>query len=57
MKQHFFFTASALALAMGSLSGCGGSDAQAQTPVFTLSSPDIPVSSTIGSKFILNGFG
>jgi Raf kinase inhibitor-like YbhB/YbcL family protein len=57
MKQHFLFTASALALAMGSLSGCGGSDAQAQTPVFTLSSPDIPANSTIGSKFILNGFG
>jgi Raf kinase inhibitor-like YbhB/YbcL family protein len=36
--------------------GCGGSDAQAQTPVFTLSSPDL-ASGTFPQTFILNGFG
>lgn len=59
MKQrlHFFFSASALALALSLLVVCGGSDAQAQTPVFTLSSPDIEAGSTISSKHILKGFG
>jgi Raf kinase inhibitor-like YbhB/YbcL family protein len=38
------------------ISGCGGSDVQAQTTVFSLSSPDLK-SGTFENKFILNGFG
>lgn len=54
---HFFFSAAARALAVSILLGCGASRAQAQTPVFTLSSPDIAAGGTIGSKHILKGFG
>src|SRR5450759_3800694 len=39
-----------------SIAGCGGGDADAQMPVFTLSSPDL-VSGTFATQFILNGFG
>ncbi len=46
----------ALALATTALVGCGGGDAMAQTPTFTLSSPDL-ASGTFNNKFILNGFG
>lgn len=47
MKQHlrFLVLAPALALAVASFVGCGGSHLQAQTPVFTLSSPDIAAGS------------
>ena len=38
------------------LVGCGGSDAMAQTPTFTLTSPDL-ASGTFGNKFLLNAFG
>jgi Raf kinase inhibitor-like YbhB/YbcL family protein len=38
------------------ISGCGGSDAQAQTATFSLSSPDLK-GGTFENKFILNGFG
>src|ERR1700690_2207473 len=46
----------ALAVSAASISGCGSSGAQAQTPVFTLSSTDL-ASGTFATKFILNGFG
>jgi Raf kinase inhibitor-like YbhB/YbcL family protein len=49
-------SACALAIASILLSGCGGTDAHASTPVFTLSSPDL-ASGTFDTKFILNGFG
>jgi Raf kinase inhibitor-like YbhB/YbcL family protein len=40
-----------------SIAGCGnGNDANAQTPVFTLSSPDL-VTGTFDAQYILNGFG
>lgn len=40
-----------------SIAGCGGGgDAQAQMPVFTLSSPDL-ASGTFATQYILNGFG
>ena len=45
-----------LAVTAVSLSGCSSNDANAQTPVFTLTSPDL-VSGTFATKFILNGFG
>ncbi len=45
----------ALAVSTVSLSGCGGA-ADAQVPVFTLSSPDL-ASGTFANKFVLNGFG
>jgi len=48
--------AASVAAATSVLSGCGGSDAQAQAPVFTLSSPDL-AGNTFASKYILNGFG
>ncbi len=59
MKQHsqLFFAASALALAVSLLAGFSASRGQAQTPVFTLSSPDIPADSMIDSKHVLNAFG
>lgn len=44
----------ALAVSALSMSGCGSG--QAQTPVFTLSSPDL-AGGTFATKFILNGFG
>jgi Raf kinase inhibitor-like YbhB/YbcL family protein len=40
-----------------SIAGCGGgNDANAQMPVFTLSSPDL-ASGTFATQYILNGFG
>ena len=40
-----------------SIAGCGnGNDANAQTPVFALSSPDL-VTGTFDAQYILNGFG
>lgn len=39
-----------------SLSGCGGSDAQAQVTAFTLESPDL-ASGSFDNRFVLNGFG
>ena len=44
----------ALAFPAAFISGCGSG--QAQTPVFTLSSPDL-ATGTFSTKFILNGFG
>ncbi|MEA2698050.1 MAG: hypothetical protein QOI66_2321 [Myxococcales bacterium] len=43
------------AVAVASLSGCGSS-ASAQTPVFTVTSPDL-ASGTFDNKFLLNAFG
>ena len=45
-----------LAASAASISGCGGSDVQAQAPVFTLSSPDL-AGGTFANQFVLNGFG
>jgi Raf kinase inhibitor-like YbhB/YbcL family protein len=59
MKKTFSqLTAIALTIATVSsmMIACGGSDAQAQTATFTLSSPDL-VGGTFASKFVLNGFG
>jgi Raf kinase inhibitor-like YbhB/YbcL family protein len=50
---------SALVAGWLSLSGCGGGggmDANAQVPVFTISSPDL-ASGTFATQYILNGFG
>jgi Raf kinase inhibitor-like YbhB/YbcL family protein len=48
--------AASLGVAAVALSGCNSNDANAQTPVFTLTSPDLS-SGTFATKFILNGFG
>ena len=45
-----------LAIAAVTVSGCHGYEAQAQTPVFVMSSPDL-AGGTFATKFILNGFG
>lgn len=45
-----------LAASAATLNGCGGNDAQAQVPVFTLSSPDL-ATGTFAAKYIANGFG
>ena len=55
-KYRIIALSVALAVSTASISGCGGSGAQAQTPVFTLSSTDL-ASGTFATKFILNGFG
>lgn len=60
MRPHLGYMAlavSALATvsALG-LSACGGSDAQAQTTQFALSSPDL-ATGTFATQYILNGFG
>lgn len=50
------FLTTLLAVACAGLNaGCGGA-AHAQTPVFTLSSPDL-ASGTFDNRFVLNGFG
>ena len=49
-------TAFAAMLGAMSVAGCGGTDAHASTPAFTVSSPDL-ASGTFSAKFILNGFG
>ena len=46
---------SAAAASVVALNGCNGTSAQ--TPVFTLSSPDVPAGSTFANAYILNGFG
>jgi len=56
MKCRILALSAVLAVSAASISGCGGGDVEAQTPVFTLSSPDL-ASGTFGTKFILNGFG
>jgi len=53
-KYRILALSVALAVSAASISGCGSSGAQ--TPVFTLSSPDL-ASGTFDTKFILNGFG
>jgi Raf kinase inhibitor-like YbhB/YbcL family protein len=54
MKYGILAMSVVLAVSAASISGCSSSDAQ--TPVFTLSSPDL-ASGTFATKFILNGFG
>jgi Raf kinase inhibitor-like YbhB/YbcL family protein len=56
MKYRMLALSAAVAVSAAAISGCGGSDVQAQAPVFTLSSPDL-ASGTFANKFILNGFG
>ena len=55
-KYRILALSVALAVSAASISGCGSEGAQAQTPVFTLSSTDL-ASGTFDTKFILNGFG
>jgi hypothetical protein len=47
---------SATVAGIAGLSGCDSSDVRAQTPVFTISSPDL-VGGTFAAQYILNGFG
>ena len=54
MKSQTLLAAGALAVLAVAVPGCHHS--QAQTPVFTLSSPDL-ANGTFSTKFILNGFG
>ena len=57
MNQKELLAAASLAAAAAlGLSSCHHHDAEAQTPVFTLSSPDL-AAGTFATKFILNGFG
>ena len=56
MKCRILALSAVLAVSAASISGCGGGDVEAQTPVFTLSSSDL-ASGTFDAKFILNGFG
>jgi Raf kinase inhibitor-like YbhB/YbcL family protein len=56
MKYAILAVSAVLAVSSVTLGGRGGNNAQAQTPVFTLSSPDL-AGGTIDAKFILNGFG
>ena len=53
-KYTILALSAALAVSAASISGCGNSGAQ--TPVFTLSSPDL-AAGTIPTQFVLNGFG
>jgi hypothetical protein len=54
-RAHPSLVASWIAIACcAGFTGCGGGDAQ--TPVFTLTSPDL-ASGTFANQFILNGFG
>ncbi len=53
-KYDMLALSAALAVSAMSLGSCSSSDAQ--TPVFTLSSPDL-ASGSFSTKFILNGFG
>ena len=55
MNADKLLVATSLAVMTFALQGCHHGDAQAQTPVFTLTSPDL--AGTFGTKFILNGFG
>jgi len=54
-RGHFRLGAS-FALIAAALAGCGSVTADAQSPRFTLSSPDL-TGNTFGTKFILKGFG
>lgn len=55
MKYRILAVSAVLAVSAAAIfSGCSHSDAQ--TPVFTLSSPDL-AGGTFANKFILNGFG
>jgi Raf kinase inhibitor-like YbhB/YbcL family protein len=60
MTSNPFVTLMALSTAVAGcigISGCSDTnDAMAQTPVFTISSPDL-VSGTFATQYILNGFG
>ena len=56
MKHTLLALSAALALSVTALSGCGGSDVQAQSIPFVLTSADL-VSGTFDNKFVLNGFG
>lgn len=56
MRTATSLSALAVTVALTQLSACGGGEAMAQTPVFTLSSPDL-ASGSFASKFIANGFG
>lgn len=62
MNTPAFRTALAAVATVGGVSlmllqqGCGGSEAQAQAPAFTLSSPDL-ASGTFDARHVLNGFG
>jgi Raf kinase inhibitor-like YbhB/YbcL family protein len=53
-QEKLLIAAASLGIAALALSGCHHS--QAQTPVFTLSSPDL-TGNTFATKYILNGFG
>lgn len=54
MKYRILVLSVVLAVSAASISGCSSSDAQ--TPVFTMSSPDL-TGGTFAAKHILNGFG
>jgi Raf kinase inhibitor-like YbhB/YbcL family protein len=56
MRITSALTALTATVALSQLSACGGSEAMAQTPTFTLSSPDL-ASGTFSHKFIAKGFG
>jgi Raf kinase inhibitor-like YbhB/YbcL family protein len=56
MKYAILAVSAVLAVSSVILGGCGGNNAQAQAPVFTLSSPDL-AGGTFAPKFVLNGFG
>jgi Raf kinase inhibitor-like YbhB/YbcL family protein len=56
VKHSIYVAVSCAALSLIALVGCGSEDVQAQTPVFSLSSPDL-TGGTFAGKFVLNGFG
>jgi len=56
MNHKHLLVAASLAVTAVALPGCNSNDANAQTPVFTLASPDLS-SGSFATKFILNGFG
>lgn len=55
-KIRLITLAAALAATVLTQTSCGGSDAQAQQMVFTLTSADL-TSGSFDNKFVLNGFG
>ena len=56
MNADKLLALAALSAAALAIQSCHHNDAQAQTPVFTLSSPDL-AGGTFTTKYILNGFG
>lgn len=56
MRLPRLLTALATSVVLAQTSGCGVGEAMAQTPTFTLSSPDL-ASGTFSNQFIANGFG